>query len=169
MTIDWSKQHCGLRKSSYEQLIHLMPDLKTIIESFPENPYDFYWDVKVHMLMPDQYPCIPNWHYDNVPRDTDGNQDWSKVDYAKPMYLWVSGNPLTQFREPSGRIWKVPPKTWVKFKQKDEHRGTISKEFNWRGFIRATHKDIESKNPKENHNPIRRHSQVYLDSANFTW
>jgi len=168
MSIDWKKQHCGLRRATASQVIELMPDLTPITYKFPENPDDFYWDVKVHMLMPDQYPCIPNWHFDNVPRNENGDQDFSLVDETKSMYLWVSGSPLTEFRW-GKKSWLVPPQTWVRFTQNDEHRGTISREFTWRCFIRATHKDLTSKNPGKDHNPLRRHSQVYLNADEFMW
>lgn len=167
--IDWTKQHCGLRKATYTQVLELMPDLKEILKTFPENQNDFYWDIKVHMLMPNQYPCIPNWHYDNVPRDEYGKQDWSKIDEDKPMYLWCSGLPLTEFRDSLGNTFFIESKKWVKFSQKDEHRGTSSEAFTWRGFVRATHKDLTAKNPNKAHNPLRRHSQVYLDPDSFTW
>ena len=48
------------------------------------------------MLMPNQWPCIPNWHYDNVPRDQDGNQRFDLVDESKVMLMWVSGHPLPE-------------------------------------------------------------------------
>jgi hypothetical protein len=164
--IDWSKQHNGVHQATYSQLVELMPDLKGLLNSFPDDPEEFIWDVKVHMLMPSQYPCIPNWHYDNIPR-INNEQDFSLVKLDKPMFLWVSNTPLTEFRV-GDRVWSVQPQTWVRFTQKDEHRGTMSTEFQWRGFIRATHKAITPQN-KAGHNPLRRHSQVYLDVNNFTW
>lgn len=103
--IDWTKQHCGVHQATYDQLIELMPDLTELIDTFPENPNDFIWDVKVHMLMPGQYPCIPNWHYDNIPR-LNNVQDFSKVRPDLPMYLWVSNAPLTEFRK-GGKNWLV--------------------------------------------------------------
>lgn len=165
--IEWNKQHCGVHQATFEQLVELMPDLACIEDTFPEDVNDFTWDVKVHMLMPEQFPCIPNWHYDNVPR-VNGKQDFSKCDYTKPMYLWLSGEPLTEFDVLDGDSFKIKPQTWVKFNQGDMHRGTASKEFTWRGFIRASHRDILPAN-KNGLNPLRRHSQVYLDSNNFTW
>jgi hypothetical protein len=164
--LDWSKQHNGVHQATYSQLVELMPDLKGLLNSFPDDPEEFIWDVKVHMLMPSQYPCIPNWHYDNIPR-INNEQDFSLVKLDKPMYLWVSNTPLTEFRV-GDKVWSVVPQTWVRFTQKDEHRGTMSTEFQWRGFIRATHKEINPQN-KTGHNPLRRHSQVYLDVNNFTW
>lgn len=165
--IDWSAQHCGVHQADCKQLIEAMPDLAFLIGTFPENPFDFIWDVKVHMLMPGQYPCIPNWHYDNIPRINNA-QDFSLIKPDAPMYLWLSGPPFTEFRRPNGETFFIKPQEWFRFTQRDEHRGTISADFQWRGFIRATHKDIAPQN-KVGKNPLRRHSQVYLDAKNFKW
>lgn len=165
--IDWKQQHNGLHRASWMTLLHHMADVGSLIQqTFPEDPDNFTWDVKVHMLMPGQFPCIPNWHYDNVPR-VNNVQDWGKVRVDLPMYLFVSGEPLTEFRKDDD-ITKIPAATWVRFTQADEHRGTQSKEFTWRGFIRATHKDILPANPP-GPSSLRRHSQVYLDVHNFSW
>lgn len=166
--IDWSEQHCGLHQATIEDMRIHMKDLwkSTILEEFPEDFSDFIWDVKVHMLMPNQYPCIPNWHFDNVPR-VNNKQDFDKVKPDSPMYLWISGEPLTEFRK-NGEIEKIKAKHWHRFTQEDEHKGTMSNTFCWRGFIRATHKSIAPQ-IKRGHNPLRRHSQVYLDASNFSW
>lgn len=164
--IEWKNQHCGVHQASYSELIQLMPDLKEILSSFPDVADDFIWDVKVHMLMPNQYPCIPNWHFDNIPR-VNNRQDFDLIKPDAPMYLWVSNAPLTEFRK-EGKSWLIRPQEWVKFTQKDEHRGTMSNDFTWRGFIRATHKSI-SPQIKSGTDKLRRHSQVYLDAANFSW
>lgn len=158
--IDWSKQHCGVHQGDYIDVIQLMPDLKDLILSFPDDLSDFTWDVKVHMLMPRQYPCIPNWHVDNVPRP-DGRQRFDLVQLDKPMYLWISNGPLTEFEN-----GYIKPQTWVKFNQADKHRGTAAQEFCWRGFIRATHRNILPYNPKADH--LRRHCQVYV-SEDYVW
>lgn len=158
--VDWSKQHCGVHQAPYEKLLELMPDLFPILETFPDEHSQFTWDVKVHMLMPNQYPCIPNWHYDNVPR-INGLQKFNMCLPHLPMYLWLSGPPLTQFRHGF-----VLPQQWVRFSQADEHRGTSSGDFCWRGFIRASHKDILE--PKRD-NHLRRHSQIYLDANTYQW
>jgi len=118
------------------------------------------------MLMPNQYPCIPNWHFDNVPR-VNNKQDFDLVKPDAPMYIWLSGSPLTEFRK-GGKSWHINPKHWVRFTQCDEHRGTMSNAFQWRGFIRATHKSIAPQN-RVGSDPLRRHCQVYLDSSNFSW
>lgn len=162
--IDWSNQHCGVHRASWFQLQTSMPEVAHLIaKDFPEKVGDFTWDVKVHMLMPNQFPCIPNWHFDNIPR-VNNAQDFDQVRTDLPMYLWISGEPLTEFRY-SGKIKACD---WVRFTQADEHRGTMSNDFQWRGFIRATHKGILAPN-KSGVDVTRRHSQVYLDSSNFSW
>lgn len=83
------------------------------------------------------------------------------------MWLWLSGEPLTEFRK-DGVIEKVKAKEWRRFTQEDEHRGVRSESFGWRGFIRATHKGIMTSN-KVGEEVLRRHSQVYLDVENFSW
>lgn len=160
--VDWSKQHCGVHQATYDDLVKYMPDLRPILDSFPDRHEDFIWDVKVHMLMPNQYPCIPNWHYDNVPR-VNNKQDFDLVRADLPMYLWISGKPLPEFED-----FPFYPKLWIRFDQTMRHRGTVSKSFTWRGFIRATHKDIAPA-IKRGENCLRRHSQVYLDASNFSW
>lgn len=158
--IDWSKQVCGVHQAPVEEMMRIMPELEEIIKTFPDNPDIFTWDVKVHMLMPRQYPCIPNWHTDNVPREN-GIQRFDKIKPELHMYVWVSGAPLTQFKH-----GYLTAKTWHRFNQLDEHRGTPASEFCWRGFIRATHKEIQP--PKED-DYLRRHCQVYLDSETYQW
>ena len=162
--IDWKNQHCGVHRASQQDLALHMPEVYDLVyDTFPTKLQDFTWDVKVHMLMPNQYPCIPNWHFDNVPR-VNNEQDWGNVKTHLPMYLWISGEPLTEFRAGG----KVRAGEWRRFTQEDEHRGTLSNQFTWRGFIRATHKDILPANPSGT-NVLRRHSQVYLDAKNFSW
>lgn len=159
--IDWSKQHNGVHQAPIKQVRILMPDVGDMIaDTFPDDPTLFTWDIKVHMLMPRQYPCIPNWHTDNVPREN-GIQRFDKVRPELPMYAWISGAPLTQFKH-----GYLLPKTWHRFTQLDEHRGTSASEFGWRGFIRATHKEIQASKSKD---WMRRHTQVYLDAETYQW
>jgi hypothetical protein len=160
-TIDWSKQHCGVHQAPFQQVQTLMPEVAQLIyPTFPESPYHFTWDIKVHMLMPRQYACIPNWHVDNIPR-VNGIQRFDLARPELPMYLWVSGPPLTQFRD-----GYLQAQSWQRFTQKDEHRGTAAADFCWRGFIRATHKEIQAPRTE---GWLRRHCQVYLDAGEFTW
>lgn len=159
-SVDWSKQHCGVHQAPLDELLALMPDLRPVLETFPDEPDAFTWDVKVHMLMPRQYPCVPHWHTDNVPR-VNGVQRFDLCRPELPMYLWISGAPLTQFKHgylQAGR--------WHRFNQLDEHRGTAAADFCWRGFIRATHQGIQAPRPTDH---LRRHCQVYLDADTYQW
>lgn len=158
--VDWSQQHCGVHQAPIGEVSRLMPDLADIMASFPEDPSDFTWDVKVHMLMPRQYPCIPHWHVDNIPR-VHGVQRFDLADTSKPMWLWVSGAPLTQFEN-----GYLDAGVWHRFTQADRHRGSPAAEHGWRGFIRATHRDLQK--PKAGDH-LRRHTQVYLDADTYEW
>lgn len=158
--IDWSKQHCGVHHATVTTMLDLMPDLSPLVEIFPDKPSEFTWDVKVHMLMPGQYPCIPNWHTDFVPR-VNGVQRFDMCRPDLPMYLWVSGAPLTQFKHGF-----LHAGVWHRFTQLDEHRGLPADDFRWRGFVRATHRDIQ---PPKTENNLRRHAQVYLDAGSYQW
>lgn len=158
--IDWSKQHCGVHQAPASVLCELMPDLVALMSSFPEDADQFTWDVKVHMLMPRQYPCIPGWHVDNVPREG-GIQRYERSRVDLPMWMWVSGGPLTQFSH-----GYVQAQTWYRFTQVDQHRGQPASDFCWRGFVRGTHKDIQ---PPKKGNHLRRHCQVYVCEENYQW
>lgn len=160
LAVDWSKQCCGVRCASYERTLEIMPDLAPVLETFPDDRTRFSFDVKVHMLMPRQFPCIPNWHVDNVPR-VNGIQRFDQVRVDLPMYVWISNPPLTQFKHGYLQAQK-----WHRFTQLDEHRGTAAAEFGWRCFIRATHEGIRPPRFGDNE---RRHSQVYLDAEGFQW
>lgn len=161
------RQHCGMIASTYAECAKEMPDLLPVLETFPLPVVfdDYLFDIKVHMLMPGQWPCIPNWHCDFVPRDEEGRLLPDKIpDPPPPMWLYVSGPPYTQFKD--GRTYSAG--SWVRFTQHDVHRGTVSELHCWRLFIRAAPREIVP--PKaQKIAGVRRHCQVYLDAENFTW
>ncbi|MGQ0595835.1 hypothetical protein [Aquabacterium sp.] len=162
--IDWSQSHPGVHHCPAEAMLELMPELAPILATFPDDPSQFTWDVKVHMLMPQQFPCIPHWHTDNVPR-ANGIQRFDLCRLDLPMYLWLSNAPLTQFKHGF-----VQAQKWHRFNQADEHRGVAADDNKWRCFIRASHRDLlpikAVKNPTEY---LRRHSQVYVDADTYQW
>lgn len=140
-----------------------MPEVLPIIDACPGQD-GYRYDVKVHMLMPGQWPCIPGWHCDFVPRDEDKTLRPDLIDDdAPPMYLWVSGHPLTEFRDTG----LVPAGAWVPFTQRDEHRGRKSEQHTWRLFIRAAHESIIPPHALEIAG-LRRHCQVYTE-PDFDW
>ncbi len=166
--MDWSKSHCGVMLCSYEKTIALMPEVKEIIDKvipYLELPLEEYViDVKIHMLMPDEYPCIPNWHRDFVPRDANLNMLNDKITGEK-MYLWVSGEPYTEFKSKPKELIDG----WIEFTQNHVHRGIKSKIHTWRCFIRITPKKFIHPTTV-NIGELRRHSQVYIDNPErFRW
>ena len=169
--MDWSKSHNGIMLCSIEQTRELMPEVMPMIDELvpflEHSPDDYAVDVKVHMLMPGQYPCIPNWHLDFVPRDENKKKLPGKITGDK-MYLWCSGAPYTEFKEAPKKIDTGNYK-WVEFTQKDAHRGIKSDIFTWRCFIRLIPKWFIHPGTL-NVGCIRRHSQVYIDNPNsFSW
>lgn len=180
---------CGLFRCNLQDAPFVLPELKALYESSPvDNPEEWEIDVKIHMLMKDQYPCIPNWHCDNVPR-VDGKVRYDLIDDSLPkMYLWVSDEPTTEFFKHETQIGrmlgghgdiaplineyaietvKIPAMTWVSFDQRTPHRGTASQGYTWRIFARLTHRSIAPARPVDS--VVRRHAQVYLDAGTFTW
>ena len=95
---------CGLFRCKLNQASIEMPELAELFNTTPiplEEHDQWEIDVKIHMLMPRQWPCIPNWHCDNVPRDENGFTDYAAAENvvanAPPMYLWMNNTPCTQF------------------------------------------------------------------------
>lgn len=191
-----SSMPCGLHRGSYCEFRSLFPELVDPLLLAPvKDLKEYEIDLKIHMLMKGQYPCIPNWHCDNVPRDADGNLKYGEVqEDAPPMLLWLSGKPTTEFligpetidgildhgvlndallwlerkyaEEGYGMTQRIPEKTWVSMDQRTPHRGTAATENCWRVFIRLTHKSIAPARPV--YSTIRRHCQVYLPH-DFHW
>lgn len=182
---------CGLFRAPLREAANLMPTMRELVESVPEFCLKDDWelDIKVHMLMPGQWPCIPNWHTDNVPRDENGLIDYGRANRDNPpMFLWVSNAPATEFLDGSYTLPRTPqshgdlaqmirdaslgrrqitPNAWYQMDQFTPHRGVAATEHTWRVFARLTHKTCLPDRPVVD--VIRRHAQVYLDAAAFTW
>tara|TARA_R110001632_G_scaffold93727_1_gene199348 strand:- start:389 stop:907 length:519 start_codon:yes stop_codon:yes gene_type:complete len=167
--IDWSKSHNGLMLCTLDQAEKLMPEVVPILKELDVEMdwKDYLIDVKVHMLMPNQFPCIPNFHYDFLPRDEKGNRsDNARSD--KKMYMWLSDAPLTLYKGRDGAEFTKPAQQWHSFTQHDLHRGQMSESHVWRCFIRVIPKCFLHKKTK-NIGEVRRHIQVYCDSSKFRW
>jgi len=168
--IDWSKSHNGVMLCTFEKTVELMPEVAPILEELKgslELPVeDYLVDVKIHMLMPGQFPCIPNWHFDFLPRDDQGNRIKAAASPLK-MYMWLSSAPLTLYKNADGEFTK-PPQTWHSFTQSDLHRGQVCEDHVWRCFIRVIPKSFLHSTTC-NVGELRRHSQVYCDSRKFKW
>ncbi len=162
----------------------------------------YYWgtkdnlliDSRVHMLMPGQFPCIPGWHHDDVPREREDKQP----NYDNPSYkaehcmaLWGDCS-LTEFAlgeheieiPPIGqKIYKVlspqiealcldgklkrviaPSEKLIFFNYHTWHRGAETTKTGFRFFIRAT------RNSKlEARNEIRYNANVYIPVLDEGW
>lgn len=185
------KLPCGLFRAPFNEASEIIPEFKELIETCPipkEEWNDWEIDIKTHMLFKGQYPCMPNWHCDNIPRNEEGELIYNyPIDYEEPpMFLWISGNPRTEFLSKITELKgikdhgdlnktilnlkpetvKIPEKHWCSFQRLTPHRGSKAEENTWRVFVRITHKSIAPQRPVYSH--IRRHSQVYLES-NFHW
>lgn len=168
--IDWSKSHNGVMLCTFGKTIELMPEVKPILDDLiPHLELDvseYLVDVKVHMLMPGEYPCIPNWHRDFVPRGLDLKQIPEAISKEK-MYLWASGAPYTEFKKPPTVL--DGEYKWIEFDQTEFHRGVKSEIHTWRCFIRAIPKKFVHPTTI-NIGELRRHSQIYIDEPDkFRW
>ena len=61
--------HCGLLDDFYEHVTKISTSDQTCRYIYISI------DVRVHMLMPGWYPCIPGWHCDDFLRKPDGDPD----------------------------------------------------------------------------------------------
>jgi hypothetical protein len=171
--IDWSKSTNGVMLCSFEKTIELMPEVEPILNELLESDFlelpkeDYAVDVKIHMLMPKQFPCIPNWHRDFVPRDENLKRDFRGITGEK-MYMWLSGTPLTEYKDKAGNNYFKEEQKWHTFTQNDLHRGTMSNEHTWRCFIRVIPKKFIHPTTI-NVNQKRIHTQVYLNAEKFNW
>lgn len=171
--IDWSKSHNGVMLCSFEKTIELMPEVEPILIELIESNIlelpieDYAVDVKVHMLMPKQFPCIPNWHKDFIPRDEKLKRNPRGIT-GENMYMWLSGTPLTEYRRKDGTTYFKEPQRWHSFTQYDLHRGTMSTEHTWRCFIRVIPRKFIHPTTI-NVGKLRRHTQVYLNADKFNW
>jgi len=170
--INWSKSHNGIFLCDFDKAVELMPEIKGILDEVKSllelDESEYLIDVKVHMLMPGQFPCIPNWHYDFNPRDDQGERIKGQLSKLK-MYMWVSSDPLTEYKDrETQKVYTKPCQQWCAFTQSDLHRGTVAEDHVWRCFIRIIPKAFVH-SCTINTGTIRRHTQVYLDSRKFKW
>ena len=185
---------CGLHRAKLTEASDLIPELSDLFASVPVNdPENWEIDLKIHMLMKGQFPCIPNWHCDNVPRDASGKLNYNfPTDYEEPpMLVWISGIPRTIFlaedyqtpffpanhgelseavrslqREGKVVFRELPTQTWCNFTRHSPHTGQAAEGNCWRIFVRVTNRTLLSERPVISN--IRRHSQVYLPN-DFHW
>jgi hypothetical protein len=136
-------------------------------------------DVRVHHLQRGQYPAIPGYHLDWIPRkDKGANPDMTRIPDATHYMLIVGIDSLTEFvaqevtfdlpdEQPFKHVtdeiakgdiatWNAPSGSIVKFTSRDWHTATRAEGPEWRLLIRAS--DVARRPANE----IRRFAQVYL-------
>ena len=170
---DWSKSHNGTFLCTPTRVVELMPEVQPILTAvYPHlqyGPDNYMVDVKVHMLTPGMYPCIPNYHCDFLPRDIDKKHTKEELKLDDWMYLFVSGEPKTEYKSYREKFTTANGDEWTSINQRDVHRGVASKIHTWRCFIRLIPKWFVHPGTK-NIGELRRHSQVYLsDPDTFGW
>lgn len=196
-----STDHCGLFRAPLHLAASFMPSMAALIDSAPiGREFRDQWelDIKVHMLMRDQYPCIPNWHCDNVPRSDRGTSyDLTRdhegpFDYgagnAVPMLLWVSDEPTTEFLAEAFTVAETPishkdvafdVKTWAPALERIKANAWYSMDQRTPHRGRAAERNGWRVFARLTHKSIaparpvlsvlRRHAQVYLEAEHFTW
>ena len=154
--------------------------LRRVLLSAPrDTEIDYTVDVKTHMLMPGQLPCIPGWHCDMVPRE-EGRPVFEHLlgSTSPDMLVWISGCPRTVFLEEDVPVADLPsrhadleylesfphaeidPHTWYTMSWNTPHRGGAAHERCWRTFVRMV--DSRVYPPLHADQIVRRHSQVYV-------
>jgi len=149
-------------------------------------------DLKVTMLNPGWYPCIPGWHLDDFWRKN-GQPALEELDIHGSihyMFFTEGGDSSTQFmigphilpppseKDPSENVYgyynriiesdkakivsTLEPNRLYMFKCIDFHRGTPAKSSGWRIFFRLT-----QSNHRVPFNQIRQQVQVYIPFSNL--
>jgi hypothetical protein len=86
------------------------PIYQQFLTSLPLLP-DFKYisvDSRIHMLMPDWYPCIPGWHCDDFYRPGNGQFSQPDLEHLPPIQhfaMVIGGTAFTVF---AGGPWELP-------------------------------------------------------------
>jgi hypothetical protein len=160
-----------------------------------QNDKNIIIDTRVNMLMKGQYPSIPGWHCDAVPRGYNGQPDFSQCDDSVQHYMCLVSDRLneesdsvsgTQFITNLRRYSLDPDKVWQSLHEevmKDSDKKIRSVKD--REVIRFNQLAIHTATPavsngwrlffrasllnKEPANEIRRQTQIYVDPNNAGW
>ena len=180
---------------------HGGPITKAFLQNLPSDWIrsacfgDIVIDSRVHMLMPNWYPCIPGWHHDDVPRSTATGQP----NYETPEYRseHISGlvnaeicpttfllgevevsspdintrvynvmNDEIESRLAEYQKYEAESGKYIQFNHDSFHTGVKAVKGGWRWFIRASRRTERTKHTT---NEIRRQVQVYLEEPMAGW
>lgn len=172
------------------------PITKAFIEKLPidwQEWCDVVFDSRVHMLMPEWYPCIPGWHHDDVPRSTPTGQP----NYQNPEYfsdhlcglvnaeicptlfalgmIEVSNLDINttiyetwskEIAEMTLPAYEAESGQYIEFDCNTFHTGVKAKAGGWRWFGRLSRFTERTKHIT---NETRRQVQVYLENPIMGW
>lgn len=173
------------------------PITQHFINHLPSDWQDQEWvlDSRVHMLMPNWYPCIPGWHHDDVPRSTTtGQPNYTNPEYHSEHLMGLVNGDICPTTFILGEIEVSDPdintviyKTWsaeidknldpyglyecqsgkyIQFDNNAFHTGIKARAGGWRWFIRLSRNTHRTKTIT---NEIRRQVQVYLEEPMAGW
>lgn len=184
----FTRENCGPLTSMI--LDDVYPRVKHYYDDF--IPLNVVIDTRVNMLMREQYPSIPGWHCDDVPR-VNGQPDMSLIDRNVQHFMvllstgnsdnGVSGTEFITLPRAydidSEQVWhsldvaanndeskttrKVQVGEVVMFDQSSIHRATPATENGWRMFFRLS---VTHRAPW---NEIRNQVQIYCDMSKSGW
>lgn len=127
--------------------------VKGILASLEENPFfvekkaTFEYtsvDVKVHHLLPGDYPCRPGWHRDIAHIKKENPDEY--------YFLFVSGfSSLTEFEGDLGSVVGIPSCHWICYQSKHLHRCASATTEEKRLLIRVALQNSQ----KPSHSPFR--------------
>ena len=156
------------------------------------------FDSRVHMLMPEWFPCIPGWHHDDVPRTekTDNQPDYDNPKYKSEHILGLVNADICPTLFALGECempavkegdiiyekWDAEVQALVKNEQMHLHycADRTLYFFDWQTFHTGTKAASNgwrwfgrvSRNTDRVHtvtNEIRVNAQVYLENPNKGW
>jgi hypothetical protein len=155
-----------------------------------KGPYSVVVDTRVTMTFKNQFPSIPGWHCDDIPREKESNPLFEKCDARIKHFLVIFSNKVrvscTEFvTEPlvvpidEGDVWNslhsyvsqqkgvskrsIVPGEIILFNQLTIHQAKPTVNPGWRFFMRVS---ITYRKPV---NEIRKQVQVYASLDNPGW
>lgn len=143
-------------------------------------------DVRIHHLRKDEYPAIPGFHLDWIPRKNKGTEpDMTRIPSGHHVVMIIGETSLTEFLDiplelefPDTQpfayansyikdhrlpVWNVSSGDLVRFTSRDWHRPVPAQGTEWRLFIRASQVEVRPANQ------IRTQSQVYIPIQEARW
>lgn len=163
--------------------------LRVMMDRLGPLPTTAVIDTRVHMLMPEMYPCIPGWHVDGAPRENNIPQLHKASDHVThfimnagdcaPTHMLsgvvgfdVEGDEAYKELDAKVNGWldgdrgyrKAESGVIYKLTGRTIHRGSPATKRGWRWFGRISIGDEAT--PA---NEIRTQTQVYLSTLNQGW